>query len=227
MSIFKLEDVVFKSNNNLILNGINLEVDKGDCISVVGQSGGGKSTLLKIMSDLITINEGYIKYKDKYYREYDPLELRRRISYCVQLPYLFGNTVFDNLSFPFLIREEKINENRIIELLNEFNLSSDYLNRDIKGLSGGEKQRIAMIRNLIYTPEVLLLDEATSALDKENAENIERVIEDLNKGGATVIWITHSAEQSIRIFNKRIKINEGKVESFEILRTSEGRDISE
>ena len=221
MRIFNLEDVVFKSNNNLILNGINLDVYKGDCISVIGPSGGGKSTLLKIISDLITISEGYIKYKDKYYDEYDPLELRRCISYCVQLPYLFGNTVFDNLSFPFLIRGEKINEYRIIELLNKFNLSSDYLKKDVKSLSGGEKQRISIIRSLVYTPEVLLLDEATSALDKENAENVERVIEELNKEGVTVIWITHNVEQSERIFNKRITIKSGNIEAVEMLKIIE------
>lgn len=61
MSVFKLEDVVFKDNDNLILNGINLEVNKGDCISVIGPSGGGKSTLLKIMADLITVSKGHIK----------------------------------------------------------------------------------------------------------------------------------------------------------------------
>lgn len=221
MNIFKLEDVVFKSNNNLILNGINLEVNKGDCISVIGPSGGGKSTLLKVMADLITISEGDIKYKDKHYRDYDPLILRRSISYCIQLPYLFGNTVSDNLSFPFLIRKEKVNEYRIIELLNKFNLSSDYLNKDVKSLSGGEKQRISIIRSLVYTPEVLLLDEATSALDKENAESVEEIIEEINKHGVTVIWITHNIEQSESIFNKRIKIKSGKIESVEVLKTIE------
>lgn len=221
MSVFKLEDVVFKDNDNLILNGINLEVNKGDCISVIGPSGGGKSTLLKIMADLITVSKGHIKYKDKHYRDYDSLTLRRSISYCIQLPYLFGNTVFDNLSFPFLIRKEKINEHRIIELLSKFNLSSDYLNKNVKSLSGGEKQRISIIRSLVYIPEVLLLDEATSALDKENVENVERIIEQLNKEGVTVIWITHNIEQSERIFNKRIKIKSGKIETVEMLKTIE------
>ncbi|MEN8079138.1 ATP-binding cassette domain-containing protein [Clostridioides difficile] len=221
MSVFKLEDVVFKDNDNLILNGINLEVNKGDCISVIGPSGGGKSTLLKIMADLITVSKGDIKYKDKHYRDYDPLTLRRSISYCIQLPYLFGNTVFDNLSFPFLIRKENINKHRIIELLSKFNLSSDYLNKDVKNLSGGEKQRISIIRSLVYIPEVLLLDEATSALDKENVENVESIIEQLNKEGVTVIWITHNIEQSERIFNKRIKIKSGKIETVEMLKTIE------
>lgn len=218
MSILRLNNIVYKSNNEYILKNISLEINKGDCISVIGSSGSGKSTLLKLMADLIPITEGEIYYNGKSYYEYNPLELRREISYCIQLPHLFGETVYDNLIFPFILRKESINKNRIFELLNIFNLEEEILNKNITSLSGGEKQRVSIIRSLIYAPKVLLLDEATSALDKENAANVEKIVKELNKTGITVVWITHNLDQSKEIFNKRIKISEGQIESIEILK---------
>ncbi|MGL5087449.1 MAG: ABC transporter ATP-binding protein, partial [Clostridium sp.] len=123
---------------------------------------------------------------------------------------------YDNLKFPFEVRSEEINNNKILDLLNKFNLDESFLNKDINSLSGGEKQRIALMRNLVYMPEVLLLDEATSALDRENANRIEGIIKDINNKGVTVVWITHSLEQSENIFNKRITMESGKIIKAEV-----------
>lgn len=217
MKILEIKDLQYKSNNTNILNGINLTVEKGDCISIVGQSGSGKSTLLKMCADLLEISKGDIFYKEINYKEYDPIELRKNISYCIQLPYLFGNTVYENLEFPFKIRKEKFDNTRVKALLESFNLDKSILCKDINSLSGGEKQRISIIRNLVYTPDILLLDEATSALDNDNAKRVEEHIKQLNLRGTTVLWITHSIEQSKCIFNKRITLWEGKVENMEVI----------
>lgn len=211
MNILRIKDITYNFDNTEILNGISIDVKKGDCISIVGQSGSGKSTFLKICADLLPTSSGEIYFKEKNYTDYNPTQLRKLVSYCVQIPYLFGKTVYDNLEFPFKVRNEKVNENRLNFLLNKFNLNETYLQKDINSLSGGEKQRIAIIRNLIYIPEVLLLDEATASLDKENASIVEEYVKELNKGGVTVLWITHSEKQSKSIFNKRITIDEGKV----------------
>ncbi|SFB37591.1 ABC transporter ATP-binding protein [Clostridium frigidicarnis] len=217
MKILEIKDLQYKSNNTNILNGINLSVEKGDCISIVGQSGSGKSTLLKVCADLLEISKGDIFYKEINYKEYDPIELRKNISYCIQLPHLFGNTVYENLEFPFKIRNEKFNNTRVKALLESFNLDESILCKDINSLSGGEKQRISIIRNLVYTPDILLLDEATSALDNDNAKRVEEHIKQLNLRGTTVLWITHSMEQSKGIFNKRIALWEGKVQNMEVI----------
>lgn len=217
MKILEIKDLQYKSNNTNILNGINLSVEKGDCISIVGQSGSGKSTLLKMCADLLEISKGDMFYKKINYKEYDPIELRKNISYCIQLPHLFGNTVYENLEFPFKIRKEKFNNTRVKVLLESFNLDESILCKDINSLSGGEKQRISIIRNLVYTPDILLLDEATSALDNDNAKRVEEHIKQLNLRGTTVLWITHSMEQSKGIFNKRITLWEGKVQNMEVI----------
>jgi putative ABC transport system ATP-binding protein len=99
-----------------------------------------------------------------------------------------------------------------------FNIPVGYLNKEVKILSGGEKQRIALIRALLFKPEILLLDEATSALDMENTASVQDVIASLNKEGVTILWVTHSPEQSRRYANRLMTIEEGKLKSMEVLR---------
>lgn len=218
MNILNLKNITYSSNDTEILKDISLEVKKGDCISIIGESGSGKSTLLKLCADLLPLSSGDIYFEGKSYENLDPTVLRKNISYCIQLPVLFGKLVYDNLEFPFKIRNEKIDMIRINALLKEFNLGEDILNKDINSLSGGEKQRIAIIRNLCFSPKVLLLDEATSALDFENAKIVENYVEKLNREGVTVLWITHSLSQSEGIFNKRLVLSKGELLSLEVLK---------
>ncbi|MDB1936482.1 ATP-binding cassette domain-containing protein, partial [Clostridium tertium] len=212
MNILSIKDVFYNMGDLEILKGISFDIEKGDCISIVGQSGSGKSTLLKVCADMIPITSGNIYFNGKCYTSYNPIELRKKISYCLQTPELFGKSVCENLEFPFKIRKEQVNKQRIVKLLERFNIDESFLDKDIISLSGGEKQRISIIRNLLYTPDIILLDEATSALDLENAKVVEEYIKELNDLGVTVLWITHSMEQSEKIFNKRITISEGKIE---------------
>lgn len=211
MSILSLKKIYYKSGEKDILKDISLDIDKGECISIVGLSGSGKSTFLKMLSDLISASGGNIYFNGKDYKEYNPIELRRLVSYCVQIPVLFGKTVYDNLKFPFEIRGEKVDNDKIKKLLESFNLDENTLNQKIELLSGGEKQRVAIIRNLIYLPEILLLDEVTSALDEQNSSIVENYIREINNMGVTVIWVTHNEKQSRSIFTKRITMSEGQI----------------
>ena len=218
MNILSLKNIKYSFENTEILNGINLDIEKGDCISIIGTSGSGKSTLLKLCSDLISPTSGEILFYDKDYKNYEPIDLRKQISYCVQIPYLFGDNVYDNLSYPFKIRKQPVDKNKIISFLERLNLDESYLDKDINSLSGGEKQRVALIRNLIYKPEILLLDEVTSGLDSQNANVVTESVKEMNEEGITVLWITHNLEQSKSIFNKRIQIEEGKIIKEEIIK---------
>lgn len=216
MNILTLKNVTYSTGNIQILKNISLEIKKGDCISIIGESGSGKSTLLKLCSDLLSPTSGEFYFYKNNYTSYNPIELRRNISYCVQIPQLFGKTVYDNLKFPYEIRKEEMNMERVKELLDRFNFQESFLHKEINGLSGGEKQRISIIRNLLYKPEVLLLDEATSALDEKNTMIFEKYVKELNSHGVTVLWITHNIRQSKGIFNKRIIIDSGEIKELEV-----------
>lgn len=215
--ILNIKNLEYESKNTSIINKINLSIKSGECISIIGASGSGKSTFLKLCADLLPLTRGSIEFKGKDYKEYNPILLRRKISYCVQLPYLFGVTVNDNLTFPYLIRKEAIKQERIYELLKRFNLHESILKKEVNSLSGGERQRVALARSLMYIPEILLLDEATASLDPESSLLIEKYIKELNEAGVTVLWITHNLEQSTEIFNKRITIAGGRITKEELL----------
>ncbi|MBC2580604.1 ATP-binding cassette domain-containing protein [Clostridium sp. DJ247] len=218
MSLLNFEKVSYINENKTILKDISININYGDFISVVGPSGSGKSTFLKLCSQLISPTEGNIIFKNKSYMEYNPIEWRRSIAYCFQTPYLFGDTVMDNLNFPYSIRNTKADLKRIQELLLIFRVNEDCLNKKVRNLSGGEKQRIALIRTLLFKPEILLLDEVTSALDVENTQVVENVIQSLNKEGITILWITHNPEQSKKYANKILSIENGKIKSLEVLK---------
>lgn len=210
--IMSLEQVSFKVNQQQILKDISFSVQVGDIITVTGPSGGGKSTLLKIMGHLLSPTSGIIQYNGKDINEYEPTEYRKEVSYFFQNAVLFDETVRDNLAFPADIREDTFNEDQAIRGLETVQLSDTYLDKPIKELSGGEKQRIALIRNLMYPPKVLLMDEVTSSLDAENREIVLSFIRQLNEEeNVTILWITHNQEE-IEASNKIIRLINGEME---------------
>lgn len=217
MAVLELQNVSYENDNKKILSDVSLLLEAGDFLSIVGPSGSGKSTLLRLCSNLISPTSGDILFKGKSVSEYNPTEWRRHIAYCFQTPQLFGNTVKDNISFPYTIRNSKTDEIRVEELFRLFQMSTEYLEKDVRTLSGGEKQRIALIRSLLFLPEILLLDEVTSSLDEENTIIVEEVIKTLNKKGIIILWITHNSAQSKKYANKLLQIEAGRVKSLEEL----------
>ena len=218
LSVLELQNVSFADSEKPILKDVSVNVEANDFISIIGPSGSGKSTFLKLCSHLISPTSGNIMFKDKDFNEYNPTDIRRNIAYCFQTPYLFGDTVMENINFPFFIRNVKPDQKRVNDLFSMFHMTTEFLNKDTKTLSGGERQRIALIRSLLFKPEILLLDEITSALDGENAEIVENVIASLNNEGVTVLWVTHDLEQSRRYANKLLTMESGEIRSLEVLK---------
>lgn len=211
--IIRLENVGFKVGNDEILTNINFSVKEGQIVTITGPSGGGKSTLLKLIGLLSSPTSGTIQYQGKDIFEYEPTEYRKEVSYFFQNAILFDDTVRDNLAFPAKIRGVEVDEGRAIEGLKIVQLPSTYLDKPIQDLSGGEKQRVALIRNLMYPPKILLMDEVTSSLDKENRAIVVSYIRRLNKEEkTTVLWITHNQDE-IDASSEIITINNGKLEA--------------
>lgn len=193
MSIISLTDISYQVEQRQILNKVNLEVQAGDFLTLTGPSGGGKSTLLKIIASLISPSEGEIIFEGQNQRDYEITTYRQLVSYCFQQPSLFGQTVADNLQFPFVIRNEASSQVQIEQALTKVNLPTSCLNKNITELSGGEKQRVALLRNTMFLPKILLLDEVTVGLDARSIEIVHQFIKQLwQEAGLTIIQITHN-----------------------------------
>ena len=217
MTLLELSNISYIVKDKSIIRNVSLSVNQGDYITIVGPSGSGKSTLLKLCSDLISPTSGTITYNDRPLTAIDPESYRREVGYCFQIPYLFAKTVHRNILFPYDIRGLKPDMSRIEYLFDLLHMPLNYMERRNDELSGGEMQRICLIRSLIFEPKVLLLDEVTSALDATNTSIVENVIDELHKKGITIISITHNEEQSLRTANHRITIVDGQLAKEEVL----------
>lgn len=209
--LLEFKDVYYEVCEKVILKNVNLSVLQGEFLSVLGSSGGGKTTFIRLCSNLISPTRGNIYFKGEDLNELDPILFRQQTGYCFQEPHLFGDTVKENLCFPYMVRGEKFDIDRVYGLFNLFEIDKGFLDRKVDNLSGGEKQRIALVRTVLFTPKLMLLDEVTSALDSENAMLVEKVMNKLNKEGMTIIWITHDKEQASRISGNKIFINNGSL----------------
>lgn len=204
------QNISYRVDDKQILDDISLKIDKGEIVTIAGPSGSGKSTLVRILASLITPTAGKIIYAGKDIEEEEPISYRRRVSYAMQQPTLFGKTVRENLEFPYQIRQQAFDENRALIALRTVGLSEDYLQREVNNLSGGEKQRVALLRNILILPETLIMDEVTAGLDGDNRMIIYQLIEKLNQQGVTIIIVTHD-EQEIAQAKRLVEIKNGKI----------------
>ena len=182
--------------DKILLNKANLQIGPGQHTCLVGDSGTGKSTVLKILANLLSLKGGQVLFQDKAVDDYDYSDYRRQVSYVMQNPALFGRTVRDNLAFPASIREETFQEQAALAYMERFNLKEIGLDQPVAELSGGEAQRVGLIRNLLYPPQVLLLDEVTASLDPSTAENVWKQLLALAADqGITLVWVSHKLEE--------------------------------
>jgi putative ABC transport system ATP-binding protein len=208
--IFQVKHLFYKVDETTILKDINLEIQKGKYITVVGPSGSGKSTLMRILASMISPTSGEVMFDGKSIETYDPISYRQKVSYAFQQPTLFGKTVRENLEFPFEVRKETVDEAKIIDYLKMVNLDESYIDKSVNDVSGGEKQRIALLRNLLFPPEVLITDEVTAGLDAENKEIVHKMLNQFNQRGLTILRVTHD-ETEISAATDKITIRKGEL----------------
>ncbi|MGY4105658.1 ABC transporter ATP-binding protein [Ignavigranum ruoffiae] len=212
-ALIEVNQLNIKSKEKHIIQDFSLELQSGEFVAITGPSGSGKSTILKFLAQLLDPNlncSGQYTFEGKKVNDMDPIELRKQVSYCFQSPNLFGESVRDNLSFPYDIRNQEFNEDKARELLDKLQLPTSYLDKSIHELSGGEKQRVALIRNLLFEPKVLLLDEVTSALDVNTREKIWQGLSHLRqeKDIALVMVSHHESEQDLA--DRRLELSATK-----------------
>lgn len=188
--LFELKDVVYKD----ILSIPQLSFQENMVTSVIGQSGSGKTTMLKMLNHLISPDSGKITYKDKSVFDFEPSSLRREVVMLPQHPVMYEGSVKENLLIgrTFSGRSEVISEKELQEGLERMQLEKS-LEESTDHLSGGEKQRLALLRVMLMDAPVFLLDEPTSALDDDTEDHImSTFISFAKEKNKSVILVTHS-----------------------------------
>jgi len=214
--MLKLSDIHFSYGETQVLKGINLDVRKGEIISIVGASGAGKTTLLHILGTLEKAKSGNYLINDKSVLNLNPNELSKFRNLEIGFIFQFHNllvefSAFENICLPGYISESnKIEvEKRALELLNILGISDKKDNKPNE-LSGGEQQRVAIARALINSPSIILADEPSGNLDSKNADNLHELILKLNKElNQTFIIVTHNNELAA-MTDRTLKMVDGK-----------------
>lgn len=195
----------------VIVSDVSFEVSSGELLGIVGPSGSGKSSLLRLLNRLDEPTGGTVYLSGTDYRQLPPRELRRRVGMVTQRPFLFPGDVASNLRFGPAQRGETLSHAEIAALLEQVGLPG-LASQDGAVLSGGEQQRVSLARALANNPEVLLLDEPTSALDDESKHGIETLIVSLiRERSLACVMVTHDREQARRVCQRVIVIEGGRV----------------
>jgi putative ABC transport system ATP-binding protein len=193
-----------------LVDDISVEVRSGEFLAIVGPSGSGKSSLLRLLNRLDEPSSGTVFLGTVDYRDIPPSELRRKVGMVTQRAFLFPGTVYDNLGFGPRQRGEALAESVAQELLAGVGLPG-YLTREVANLSGGEAQRISIARALANTPGVLLLDEPTSALDEASKSGVEALIRDIiRERSLTCVMVTHDVAQAARLATAVLLLEGGR-----------------
>ncbi|MFL8407763.1 ABC transporter ATP-binding protein [Clostridioides difficile] len=226
MEILKCENLtkIYGSNQTRVtaLNNVNLSVQKGDFVSIVGASGSGKSTLLHLLGgvDRPTSRKIYVEDTEISSLKEEALAVFRRRK--VGLIYQFYNLiptldVRKNILLPMLLDKRKVDEDRFSEIVSILGLS-DRLNHLPSQLSGGQQQRVSIARSLIYRPAILLADEPTGNLDRKNSEEIVDLLNLSNKRfNQTILLITHDEKIALEA-NRIVTMEDGVIVSEKVVK---------
>ncbi len=211
----RVENVYFRYGNRAILRGIDLDIQPGEMIGLVGHSGSGKSTLVNLICRFYDVSEGAVKVEGVDLRSVAVADYRKHIGLVLQEPFLFFGTIADNIAYgrPDATRAEIVAAARAAHA-HEFILRQPFGYDSLVGergqaLSGGERQRISIARALLINPKILILDEATSAVDTETEFEIQQALNNLIRG-RTTIAIAHRLS-TLRRADRLVVMDRGRI----------------
>jgi putative ABC transport system ATP-binding protein len=197
--------------DKVLVEDATFEVRTGEVLAIVGPSGSGKSSLLRLLNRLDEPTNGTFYVEGTDYREIAPRALRRKLGLVNQRPYLFPGTVDQNLRFGPAQHGESLSQDSIEQLLAQVGLKG-YASRNVANLSGGEAQRVSVARTLANAPLVLLLDEPTSALDDTSKLEVESSIRSVVRDqGLTCVLVTHDTVQAARLAARALLLEAGRI----------------
>lgn len=216
----RFEHVTKSYGEREILNDFNLEIRRGEFLTIIGSSGSGKTTVLKLINGLISPTFGIIYVDGKDISKEDQTLLRRNIGYVIQGIGLFPHmTVRKNIAYvPSLLnhRDKERTRRAVERLIDVVGLEQDMLDRYPSELSGGQRQRVGIARALAANPDILLMDEPFGAVDEITRKMLQNEILRIHDQlGVTIVFITHDIQEALKLGTRVMVMNKGHVEQFD------------
>ena len=214
--MIEYKHVALRYGEKEVLKDVNLSIDDGEFMVLVGPSGSGKTTMLKMINRLLEPTDGNIYMDDKRIKDYNQRDLRLSTGYVLQQIALFPNlTVAENIAIIPEMKgwnKDKIKQNTA-ELLEMVGLPADeYAGRLPSMLSGGEQQRVGIVRAIIGEPRILLMDEPFSALDAISRKQLQVLTKKMhNEFGVTIIFVTHDTDEALLLADRIAVLQNGQI----------------
>lgn len=213
-------DICKSYDEKSVLEHLNLKIPRGEFVTMIGSSGSGKTTALKMVNRLIDPTSGDVLVDGRNVRDVDPIQLRRNIGYAIQGSVLFPHmTVEENISYvPNLLNkhDHKRTRKAVRTWMDIVGLSKDLLERYPSELSGGQQQRVGIARALAASPDILLMDEPFGAVDEITRGQLQAEIARIHREtGITVMFVTHDIGEALRLGTRVLVLDAGKVQQYD------------
>lgn len=218
--IIKFENIGMSYGENEVIKDFNLTVEQGEFVSIIGTSGSGKTTIIKMVNRLNHPTSGNIYINGENIEKMDIIQLRRNIGYAIQGSVLFPHmTVEQNIAYvPNLLnkKDKEKTKRAVNKWMNLVELDESLLSRYPDELSGGQQQRVGIARSLAASPDILLMDEPFGAVDEITRATLQKELKKLhNKTKITMLFVTHNISEALYLGTKVLVLHEGKIQQYD------------
>lgn len=219
-TVIRFENITKIYDTNAVVNNFNLEIENGEFVTIIGRSGCGKTTILKMVNGLISPDHGVVYVEGRDIRTEDQIKLRRNIGYSIQGAILFPHlNVEQNITYvPNLLNKKNPEKTKraLAKWMDIVGLESALLNRYPDELSGGQQQRVGIARCLAASPAILLMDEPFGAVDEITREQLQDELRRIHQQThITVLFVTHDIDEALSLGTKVLVMDKGEIEQFD------------
>lgn len=214
MNVIEYQDISMSYGDKCIIKSFSLQVEQGEFVSIIGSSGCGKTTLLKMVNGLVVPTNGSIYVHGKQIQQEDIISLRRNIGYCIQGSVLFPHlNVEQNIAYvPNLLNKKNKDKTKkaIEKWMKIVGLEEELRQRYPDELSGGQQQRVGIARALAASPDILLMDEPFGAVDEITRASLQDEIKRIHlETGITILFVTHDIKEALKLGTKVLVMDQG------------------
>ncbi len=215
--IIEFKDITKDYDKNVVIPNLNLSINKGEFITIIGTSGSGKTTVLKMMNGLIEPTSGMIQIHGKDIKKQNLIQLRRKMGYVIQGSMLFPHlTVKQNIAYVPQLEKKKVDHQLIEEWLQKVQLDPSLKDKYPSELSGGQQQRVAIARGLIHQPDILLMDEPFGAVDEITRRQLQdEILKIYQQTKTTILFVTHDIQEALKLGTRVLIMDQGIIQQFD------------